>query len=312
MTDSDAGENRIAKQLVSDDGSLTNPPPAGITRFRSWRDKIFAGLCMFAMWLSVALLLGLLLGILWEGAGRLSWQFLAGRPSSFAEKASVKVALAGSLWLIGLTTLIAVPLGVGCAVYLEEYSRASFLKQMIQINISNLAGVPSIVYGILGLGLFVRGMQLKGSVIAGALTLSLVVLPIIILASQEALRSVPGSIRAASYALGATRWQTVWYQVLPAALPAMMTGVILALSRAIGETAPLIIVGAATFIQFLPTRLTDDFTALPIQIFNWTSRPQAEFHAAAGAGIIVLMALLICMNGVAIFVRYRFAKHIQW
>jgi phosphate transport system permease protein len=195
---------------------------------------------------------------------------------------------------------------------LEEYAKASRWRSLVQLNISNLAGVPSIVYGILGLGLFVRALMLQRSILAGALTLTLVVLPIIILAAQEALRAVPDSIRRASYALGATRWQTVRYQVLPASLPGIMTGVILAISRALGEAAPLVAIGAATYITFVPKSLQDEFSALPVQIFDWASRPQAEFRDVAAAGIIVLLALLLVMNAGAVFVRYRYGQRIRW
>lgn len=279
------------------------------SKLKSW---LFGCACLAATVVSVCLLFFLLGGILVAGWDRLNWKLITSMPSEFPEKAGIKLALVGSLWLIGLTTLFAVPVGIATAIYLEEYAKKNRLRSVIQLNISNLAGVPSVVYGILGLGLFVRAMSLDRSVLAGALTLSLVVLPIIILASQEALRSVPGSIRSASYALGATRWQTIWRQVLPAATPAIMTGVILALSRAIGEAAPLLVVGAVGTATFLPSSIHDEFSALPIQIFNWSSRPQREFHDAAGSGIIVLMIMLICMNAVAVFVRYRFSKHIQW
>ena len=182
----------------------------------------------------------------------------------------------------------------------------------MQLNIANLAGVPSIVYGILGLGLFVRMLALHRSILAGALTLTLVVLPIIILAAQEALRAVPNSIRRASYALGATRWQTVWHQVLPAALPGIMTGVILSISRALGEAAPIVALGAATFITYVPVSPMDEFSALPVAIFDWASRPQAEFHHVAAAGIIVLLSVLILMNVSAVYLRYRYGQRIRW
>jgi phosphate transport system permease protein len=257
-------------------------------------------------------LLWLLVSIFQQGWRGLDWGFVTHPPSRFPDRAGIQVALVGSLWLIGLTAVLSVPVGVGAAIYLEEYARASWVTKVIQTNISNLAGVPSIVYGILGLGLFVRAMALERSVLSGALTLTLVVLPIVILAAQEALRAVPDSLRNASYALGASRWQTVWNQVLPAALPAIMTGVILAMSRAVGEAAPLIVLGAVAFSRFVPWRLTDEFSALPIQIFNWTARPQADFQQLAGAGIIVLLLVLICMNGIAVFVRHRFAQNVRW
>jgi phosphate transport system permease protein len=238
--------------------------------------------------------------------------FLTSYPSRFPEQAGILPALVSSLWLIGLTALFSVPIGVGTALYLEEYAAASTWRRLVQLNIANLAGVPSIVYGILGLGLFVRTLALHRSILAGALTLSLVVLPIVILAAQEALRAVPGSIRQASYALGATRWQTVWFQVLPASLPGIMTGVILAISRALGEAAPLVAIGAATFITFIPNNPGDEFSALPVQIFDWAARPQAEFHDVAAAGIIVLLTVLILMNASAVYLRYRYGKRIRW
>lgn len=272
----------------------------------------FTGCCLLATLISLAMIVVLMWSIIDQGAGWLSWDLLTSFPSRHAEEAGIKSALAGSLWLMGLTALISLPIGIGAAVYLEEYAAASRWKKLVQVNISNLAGVPSIVYGILGLGLFVQTFAMGRSVIAGALTLSLVVLPIIILATQEALRGVPDSIRHASYALGATRWQTVYRQVLPASMSGIMTGVILALSRAIGEAAPLIAVGAMAYVPFVPRGPHDQFTALPIQIFNWSARPQAEFHHVAGAAIIVLLAVLICMNALAVFVRHRYAKHVNY
>jgi len=273
---------------------------------------VFTAGCVLATLSCILMLIVLLVDILVQGIAWLNWDFLTSYPSRHPEQAGIKSALAGSIWLTGLTALFSLPIGVGAAIYLEEYSSASWWRKLIQVNIANLAGVPSIVYGILGLGLFVQGMGMGRSILAGAATLSLVVLPIVILATQEALRAVPDSIRHASYALGATRWQTVRHQVLPAALPGIMTGVILALSRAIGEAAPLVAVGAAAYVPFVPAGPMDQFTALPIQIFNWAGRPQAEFHQVAGAAIIVLLWVLICMNAVAVFLRYRYGKRIQW
>ena len=273
---------------------------------------LFGIACQTATWIAVSLLVFLMCGIAYAGYEHLNWHLLTSMPSEIPEKAGILLALVGSLWLIGLTTIIAVPVGVATAIYLEEYAQKNFLRSLIQLNISNLAGIPSVVYGILGLGLFVRALALDRSVLAGALTLSLVVLPIIILAAQEALRSVPDSIRSASYALGATRWQTIWRQVLPAATPAIMTGVILALSRAIGEAAPLLVVGAVGTATFLPATPADPFSALPIQIYYWSSNARHEFHELAGSGIIILMVVLICLNAVAVFVRYRFSKNVQW
>jgi phosphate transport system permease protein len=274
---------------------------------------IFAYVCACCAFASIAVLVLLLWQMVRFAWGWLDWQFLTSFDSQLsAEKAGVLAALVGSLYLIGLTTLFAVPIGVGAAIYLEEYAQRSPWRGFVQTNIANLAGVPSIVYGILGLGLFVRGMQLGAGVLAGALTLTLVVLPIVILASQEALRAVPSTIRQASYALGATRWQTVWYQLLPAALPGIMTGVILALSRALGEAAPLVAIGAAGFVMFVPAGINDQFTALPLQIYNWTQNAQEEFHHVAAAAILVLLAMLICLNAAAVYLRQRFGKRVRW
>ncbi|OUT64127.1 MAG: phosphate ABC transporter, permease protein PstA [Planctomycetaceae bacterium TMED10] len=272
----------------------------------------FACMCLLATLSCIAALVLLLWQVFSHGMDWLTWDFIRALPSRFPAKAGIRTALAGSLWLMGLTTIISVPIGVGAAIYLEEYATANRLRTLVQTNIANLAGVPSIVYGILGLGLFVRFMALERSILAGALTLSLVVLPIIVLASQEALRAVPPSIRNASFALGATKWQTIWHQVLPASVPGIMTGVILAMARALGEAAPLLAIGAVAYVPFVPSNLSDEFTALPIQIFNWSARPQEDFHSVAAAGIIVLLAVLICLNAIAVFVRYRASKRIRW
>ena len=253
--------------------------------------------------------LGALLWDVWnDGASRLSWDFMTGFPSRRPADAGIWHALSGSIFVILVTGALAVPIGVATAIYLEEYGRRSLFSKIIEINITNLAAVPSIIYGLLGLGLFVRALGMGRSVLAGASTLALLVLPVIILATREALRAVPGSIREGSYALGATKWQTVWYQVLPVALPGILTGTILGLSRAIGETAPLITIGALTFVAFAPDGIWSPFTVLPIQIFNWVSRPQTEFQVNAAAGIIVLLALLLTMNATAIWLRDRFQK----
>jgi phosphate transport system permease protein len=254
---------------------------------------------------ALLILATLLVDIVVDGAARLSWTFLTSYPSRRPEAAGVLAALTGSVVLIGVTAAIAVPVGVGAAVYLEEYGVKGRLGQLIEINIANLAGVPSIIYGLLGLALLVRAMALGRSVLAGAITLALLVLPVVILASREALRAVPISLRESSYALGATQWQTTWYQVLPAALPGILTGFILALSRALGETAPLITIGALTYVPFMPDSLWSPFTVLPIQIFNWVSRPQVGFRQNAAAGIIVLLVVLLVMNGFAVWLRDR-------
>jgi phosphate transport system permease protein len=276
----------------------------------SWLFMVCCAACTLACLATLVALLWSIFAVGWE---RLDWEFLTRPPSRIATKAGIVTSLVGSLYLIGLTALFAVPIGVGAAVYLEEYAPPSRWRSLIQMNIANLAGVPSIVYGILGLGLFVRAMQLNRSVMAGALTLTLVVLPIVILTAQESLRAVPSTIRQASYALGATRWQTVRHQLLPAALPGILTGVILSLSRALGEAAPLVAIGAATYVRFVPTNLfKDDFSALPLQIYSWTGREQLEFHKAAAAAIVVLLIVLICVNALAVFLRYRFAQRIRW
>jgi phosphate transport system permease protein len=247
----------------------------------------------------------LLIDVLIDGLGRLDMAFLSSFASRFPERAGVRAALAGSVWLLVLTALIAFPVSVAAAVYLEEYAHKSWITKAIQTNIANLAGVPSIVYGILGLALFVRALGFDRSILSGALTLSLLVMPVIIMAAQEAVRAVPQTIREAAYGLGATRWQVVRHQVLPMALPGILTGTILALSRAIGETAPLILVGAVGFVAFTPSGVMDEFTVLPLQIYSWISRPQDEFRELAAAGIIVLMLLLLSMNAVAIVLRNR-------
>jgi phosphate transport system permease protein len=260
--------------------------------------------------LCIALIaLGALIADVWaDGAQRLSWDFITGFPSRRAQAAGVWHALTGSIFVIVVTGILAVPIGVAAAIYLEEYGGRNLGARIIEINITNLAAVPSIIYGLLGLGLFVRSLGMGRSVLAGASTLALLVLPVIILSTREAVRAVPPSIREGSYALGATKWQTIWHQVLPVALPGILTGTILALSRAIGETAPLITIGALTFVAFAPDGIWSPFTVLPIQIFNWVSRPQADFQVNAAAGILVLLALLLTMNAAAIWLRDRYQK----
>ena len=278
--------------------------PSNLAR-RKRTERVFYALCLAATFTAVLLLVLLLYGIIRDGMDRLSWQFLESFPSRFAHRAGIKAAIYGTLWVISLTALIAVPVGVAAAIYLEEYAQKNRLNAFIQMNIANLAGVPSVVYGLLGLAVFVRFFGFGRSVIAGALTMSLLILPTVIIATQEALRAVPNSLREASFGLGATRWQTIRLQVLPAAFGGIMTGVILSLSRAIGETAPLVIIGALNFVMFVPRSPKDSFTVLPIQIFNWTARPQQAFHEAAAAAILVLLAVLLVMNSIAIFLRQR-------
>jgi phosphate transport system permease protein len=271
-------------------------------------DAAFEALALAVLCLALAALAVLIADVWRDGASRLSWQFLTSFPSRHPEDAGIRHALAGSLFVVLLTGALAVPIGVAAAIYLEEYGTRSLMARIIEINITNLAAVPSIIYGLLGLGLFVRAMGMGRSVLAGASTLALLVLPVVILSTREALRAVPNSIREGSYALGATKWQTIWHQVLPVALPGMLTGTILALSRAIGETAPLITIGALTFVAFAPDGIWSPFTVLPIQIFNWVSRPQLEFRTNAAAAILVLLALLLTVNAAAIYLRDRYQK----
>jgi phosphate transport system permease protein len=286
----------------------TRPLGSGESPFdrrRRLKGAVFAWMCGLATLVGVIALGVLLVDVLVDGLGRLNVSFLTSFASRFPERAGVKAALAGSAWILGLTALISFPISVAAAIYLEEYAPRGWVTRIIQTNIANLAGVPSIVYGILGLALFVRTMGLGRSVLSGALTLSLLIMPVIIMASQEAIRAVPHTIREAAYGLGATRWQVVSHQVLPMALPGVLTGTILALSRAVGETAPLIMVGAVGFLAFTPKALSDQFTVLPLQIYSWISRPQDEFRELAAAGIIVLLVLLLTMNAIAIVLRNR-------
>ena len=277
---------------------------------RRYLDLSFQVVALIVLCLALAALAALIFDVLRDGAGRLSWDFIRGYPSRRASVAGIWHALTGSIFVIMVTATLSVPIGVAAAIYLEEYGTRSRVARLIEINITNLAAVPSIIYGLLGLGLFVRMLGLGRSVLAGGATLALLVLPVVILSTREALRAVPKSIREGSYALGATKWQTIWYQVLPVAMPGILTGLILALSRAIGETAPLITIGAVTFVTFAPQSIWSSFTVLPIQIFNWVSRPQVEFQANAAAAIIVLLALLLTMNAAAIWLRDRYQKKV--
>ena len=288
-------------------------------------DALFAIIGLLALLVGLITLLALLADLAKEGAGRLSWQFFTSYPSRFASQAGILSAWVGTTLVMLVTAATAVPLGVAAGVYLEEYAPRNWLTALIEINIANLAGVPSIVYGLMALGLFVYQFRLGQSIVTAGLTLALLILPIVIVATRESIRAVPGSIREAAYALGATKWQTVKDHVLPYSTGGILTGVIIALSRAIGETAPLITIGALTFIAFLPGApvksefpfvsfewLMSPFTVMPIQMFNWVSRPQQEFHLNAAAAGLVLMAMTLAMNGLAIYIRYRFRKRIKW
>jgi phosphate transport system permease protein len=253
----------------------------------------------------------LLTGTFLDGWDRLSWGFLTGVPSRRAASAGLFPALVGTIYLMGLTTLMAVPVGIGAAIYLEEYARPSRLTSFIELNISNLAGVPSIIYGLLGLELFVRAMQLGRSLLAAAATLALLLLPMVVISSREALRTVPHSMREACYALGGDKWRTIRSVVLPMSLPGIMTGIILSVARAVGETAPLITIGALSFVTFVPDSLLGGFSAIPIQIFNWVSRPQPEFQANAAAGVVVLLLVMLVLNAFAIWLRLRLGRRLQ-
>jgi phosphate transport system permease protein len=288
----------------------------GITRQRrgqelSGRIKgyLFHLALLFSLIIGIVTLGTLLIQVVVEGWPRLNLDLLRHFPSSRPLRAGAQSAIFGTIWLMGIVMVTAIPVGFGAAIYLEEYANPKrWYNRLIELNLQNLAAVPSIVYGILGLGILARTLGLGRTLLTGGLTLTLLVLPIVIIAGREAIRAVPNSIRQGSLALGATKWQTIWRQVLPAALPGMATGTILALSRAIGETAPLILLGGLTFITFNPDGLRSQFSALPIQIFNWISRPQAEFKVLAAAAIVVLLAVLLAMNAVAIWLRNRYQR----
>jgi phosphate transport system permease protein len=314
--------------------------------------QTFAGVCAISAWLGLGVLIVLLVGVLWQGAGWLSWSFLTHYDSRHPEQAGVLAGLWGSLWLVFLATIFAVPIGIGAGIFLEEYEKKGWLRTLIEINLSNLAGVPSIVYGILGMAVFVKmfgafqgrpkvleigfasahldlPLPFGRTLLSGGLTLGLLILPMVIVVTREALRAVPASLRQASYALGATHWQTIRHQLLPAAIPGIITGVILSVSRAIGETAPLLVVGAAVYLANAPGGIEspvdvikhpggaleapfDTFTALPVLIFNWISRPEKEYRHVAAAAILVLLGLLQVFNIAASVIRARMQHKARW
>jgi phosphate transport system permease protein len=275
---------------------------------RALKGRVFVVLLVVALAIGFVMLGALLYDIVDKGASQLDWAFLTDPPSSNPDNAGAGPAIRATLYLAGLLLVMVVPLGVGTAIYMEEYAnKERWYNKLLEVNIQNLAAVPSIVYGILGLAFLVRGIGIGRVLFAGALILTLLVLPTVIIAAREAIRAVPDSIRQGAYALGATQWQVVSRQVLPASIPGIATGSILALSRAIGETAPLIMIGAVTFIAFNPT-LFGPFTALPIQIYQWVSLPQDEFRLLAAAGIIVLLVILLTMNALAIYIRNRYRR----
>ena len=275
-------------------------------QYRRRLGGVFYALFIFSISIGIVGLLVLLFQVLVRGVPWLTWGFITRYPSPFPEEAGLLSAMMGTIWLMGLTAALTVPVGVGAALYLEEYARKNWFTKIVEINIANLAGVPSIVYGLLGLALFVSWWNIGRSLLAGALTLSLLVMPIVIMASREAIRAVPDSHRQAAYALGATQWEVVKGVVLPSAFPGILTGTILAMSRAIGEAAPVIAISALVYLTFVPTGPTDRFTVLPIQIFNWVSRPQDDFRGLAAAGIIVLLIILLGMNSIAIYLRNKY------
>jgi len=288
-------------------------------------NHIFVIIGLLASFIGLALLFTLLLDLFIDGYARINYKFLTSFPSRFPEEAGILSSWVGTTLVMVVTALTAIPLGIGAGIYLEEYARKNWFTDIIEINIANLAGVPSIIYGLLALGLFVYFFRFGESILTGGLALALLILPIVIMATRESIRAIPNSIREASYALGATKWQTVRWHILPYSTGGILTGIIIGLSRAIGETAPVITVGALTFIAFLPTSpitsefpflsfkwLLDPFTVMPIQLFNWVSRPQKGFHMNAAATGIILMIMTLLMNGLAIYIRYRFRKKIKW
>lgn len=294
-------------------------------KLSKYLDAIFAivGLlfCLFGLGIIAVLFIDLLI----DGAPRLTWKFFTSFPSRFPEEAGILSAWVGSILVILVTACAAIPIGIGAGIYLEEYAKKNWFTDFIEINIANLAGVPSIIYGLMALGIFVYLLGFGESILTGGLTLGLLILPIIIMATRETIRTIPQSIREASYACGATKWQTIKWHILPYSMGGILTGIIIGLSRAIGETAPLITVGALTFVAFLPSSpitsdfpfisfrwLFDAFTVLPVQIFNWVSRPHKGFHINAAAASIVLMVITLILNGFAIYIRYRFRRKIRW
>jgi phosphate transport system permease protein len=289
------------------------------------RDYIFSIIGLLSTLIGFVLLFTLIIDLFIDGFPRLGWQFLASYPSRFPEKAGILSAWVGTTLVMIVTAATAVPLGIGAGIYLEEYGKKNWLTHLIEINMNNLAGVPSIIYGLLALGLFVYFLKFGESILTGGLTLGLLILPMVVIATRESIRAIPNSIREASYALGATKWQTIKDHILPYSSGGILTGMIIGLSRAIGETAPIITVGALTFIAFLPSSpitsefpffsfkwLLDPFTVMPIQMFNWISRPQKGFHINAAAAGIILLFMTLLMNAFAIYMRYKFRKRIKW
>jgi phosphate transport system permease protein len=304
----------VSAQMTFQPGSVAASPVEKPSNIAGRKTK--ASVIQWLLFVVTALAIVILAVLIWDitsaGARWLSLDLLTNTASRKPENAGLRPALLGTLWVIGLTALFAFPVGVGAAVYLEEYAPNNRWTRLLKTNIANLAGIPSIVYGLLGLGVFVSLFTLGRTIISGALTMALLILPVIIIASQEAIRSVPPSLRQAAFALGATRWQVARDHVIPAAMPGILTGIILSISRAMGETAPLLVVGAAAYVTFNPTGLTSKYTALPMQIYEWARRPQQEFQDLAAAAIIVLLVQLLILNGAAIYLRQRFARNLKW
>jgi phosphate transport system permease protein len=275
-------------------------------------DQVFKYAAMCFTLLALVILLVLLIDIFSKGFSRLNWGFFSNLPSRHAAKSGIMTALAGMTSLLFFTIIISLPIGILAGVYLQEYGKRNRFAKFVEINIANLAGVPSVIYGILGLTFFVRMLNLGNSLISGALTLSLLILPIIIVSTREAIKAVPDSLREASYGMGATKWQTTRRVVIPSALGGILTGIILSVSRAVGETAPLLVIGAMVYVPFIPEGPGDQFTTLPIQVFNWTSRPQTAFVMNAAAGIIVLLLITFLLNAVAIYLRNKWYKKIRY
>ena len=284
---------------------------AGVER-RKLFDKLFVLLGLVVLVAAFAVLFALFLDLLRQGAPRLDWDFLTSYASRKPEQAGILAAWVGTSLIMVVTACVAMPVGVAAAIYLEEYAPKNWVTAIIEINVTNLAGVPSIIYGLLALGLFVYKLGLGQSILAAGLTLALLILPIVIVATREAVRAVPRPIREAAYALGATRWEVTAHHVLPYSMGGVLTGMIIGLSRAIGETAPIITIGALSFIAFLPESLLDPFTAMPIQMFNWVSRPDPGFRVNAAAAGAILLGMTLLMNGIAIWLRYRFRKRMNW
>jgi phosphate transport system permease protein len=295
-----------------------------IAKHKRW-DLVFASIGLLSLAIAGLTFSALVIDMAIDGSPRLSWDFFTNFPSRRPAQAGILSAWVGSTLVMLVTAAAAIPVGVASAVYLEEYAPKNWFTAIIEINITNLAGVPSIIYGLLALGLFVYALGLGQSILSAGLTLGLLILPVVIVATREAIRSIPSAIREAAYAVGATKWQTTWNHVLPYSLPGIMTGVIIGMARAIGETAPIITIGALTFIAFLPPApvtaqfpflsvewLSAPFTVMPIQMFNWTSRPEAAFHENAAAAGLVLLFMTLSMNALAIYIRYRLRKRIKW